>query len=232
LAQLDIRATDSGSFSAYLALPKAGKGPVVVVIQEIFGVNPGIRALCDGYAAQGYVAAAPDLFWRINPGIELNDRIEIEKKRAFGLFGKFDVEAGVGDLRATIAALRKHPACAGKLGTVGYCLGGKLAYLMATRSDSDCNVGYYGVGIQDLLGEAKAIKHPLMLHIAGKDEFVPKPAQDKIHAGLGSNPLVTLHDYPNCDHAFAREGGDHYDAAAAKSANQRTAEFFRRHLGG
>jgi carboxymethylenebutenolidase len=232
LAQLDIRATDSGSFSAYLALPKSGKGPVVVVIQEIFGVNPGIRALCDGYAAQGYVAAAPDLFWRINPGIELNDRIEIEKKRAFGLFGKFDVEAGVGDLRATIAALRKHPACSGKLGTVGYCLGGKLAYLMAVRSDSDCSVGYYGVGIQDLLGEAKAIKQPLMLHIAGKDEFVPKPAQEKIHQGLGTNPLVTLHDYPNCDHAFAREGGDHYDAAAAKTANQRTAEFFRRHLGG
>jgi carboxymethylenebutenolidase len=103
---------------------------------------------------------------------------------------------------------------------------------MATRSDADCSVGYYGVGIQDLLGEAKAIKRPLMLHIAGKDEFVSKPAQDKIHAGLGSNPSVTLHDYPNCDHAFAREGGDHYDAAAAKSANQRTSEFFRRHLGG
>lgn len=232
MAQLEIRAADGDSFTAYLALPKAGKGPGIVVIQEIFGINPGIRALCDGLAAQGYVALAPDLFWRIAPGIELNDRVEIEKKRAFGLFGKFDVEAGAKDLIATIATLRKHPACTGKLGTVGYCLGGKLAFLMATRSDADCNVGYYGVGIQDLLGEAKAIKHPLMLHIAGQDEFVPKPAQEKIHAGLGANPLVTLHDYPNCDHAFARVGGDHYDAAAANTANERTAEFFRRHLGG
>jgi len=128
--------------------------------------------------------------------------------------------------------LRKHPACSGKVGVVGYCLGGKLAYLMATRTDVDCSVGYYGVGIQDMLGEAKNIKKPMLLHIAGKDEFVPPPAQAAVKAGLKSNPNVSIYDYPQCNHAFARVGGQHYDKSAADQANQRSAEFFKRHLGG
>ena len=101
---------------------------------------------------------------------------------------------------------------------------------MATRSDSDANVGYYGVGIQDLTGEAKSIKKPLLLHIAGKDQFVPPEAQAKVHAALDGNPHVTLHDYAAQDHAFARVGGQHYDKAAAQTANQRTADFFKKHL--
>jgi len=232
MSDVAIRAAEGGSFSGYLAAPKAGKGPGVVVIQEIFGVNAVMRTITDGLAAQGYAALCPDLFWRIKPGIQITDQTEAEWKQAFELFGKFDVDKGVSDLIATLATLRQHPACTGKVGAVGFCLGGKLAYLMATRSDCDASVGYYGVGIQDLLGEAKNIKKPLMLHIAGKDQFVPKPAQEKIHAGLKGNPHATLFDYPNCDHAFARVGGKHYDAAAAGQANARTSEFFRRHLGG
>ena len=182
-------------------------------------------------AAQGYTAICPDLFWRIEPGIQITDKTEAEWKRAFELFNAFNVEKGVEDLKATLAALRQHPACTGKVGAVGYCLGGKLAYLMAARSDVDCSVGYYGVGIQDLLGEAKSIRKPLMLHIAEKDEYTPPPAQEKIKAGLKDNPHVTLHSYPGMDHAFARVGGQHYDKAAADLANRRTAEFFQRHLG-
>ena len=232
MAEITIQAADGGSFSAYLAAPKSGKGPGIVVIQEIFGVNAVMRGIADGLAAKGYAALCPDLFWRLKPGIQLTDQTEAEWKLAVGYFGRFDADKGVADLKATLAALRKHPACSGKVGAVGYCLGGKLAYLMATRSDADCSIGYYGVGLQDMLGEAKAIKKPLLLHIAGKDEYTPPPAQAAIKAGLKGNPNVTIHDYPACDHAFARVGGQHYDKQAADLANQRSAEFFKRHLGG
>jgi carboxymethylenebutenolidase len=230
MTDVTIRAADGGSFSAYLATPKSGKGPGIVLIQEIFGVNKVMRDLADGYAAQGYTVMCPDLFWRQEPGIQITDKSEAEWKRAFELFQGFNIDKGVEDLKATLAALRKHPACSGKVGSVGYCLGGKLAYLMATRSDADCNVGYYGVGIQDSLNEAKNIKKPLLLHVAEKDQFVPPPAQTKIKEGLGANKLVTIYTYPGADHAFARVGGQHYDKKAADLANQRTAEFFKKHL--
>jgi carboxymethylenebutenolidase len=230
MTDVTIRAADGGSFSAYLATPKSGKGPGILLIQEIFGVNKVMRDLADGYAAQGYTVMCPDLFWRQEPGIQITDKSEAEWKRAFELFQGFNVDKGVEDLKATLAALRKHPACSGKVGSVGYCLGGKLAYLMATRSDADCNVGYYGVGIQDSLNEAKNIKKPLLLDIAEKDQFVPPPAQTKIKEGLGANKLVTMYTYPGADHAFARVGGQHYDKKAADLANQRTAEFFKTHL--
>ena len=184
MAEITIQAADGGSFSAYLAVPKAGKGPGMVVIQEIFGVNAVMRGISDNLAAQGYTAICPDLFWRMKPGIQLTDQTEAEWKLAVGYFGRFDADKGAADLKATLAALRKHPACSGKVGAVGYCLGGKLAYFMATRSDADCSVGYYGVGIQDQLGEAKNLKKPLMLHIAEKDQFVPSEAQAKIKAAL------------------------------------------------
>ncbi len=232
MAEITIQAADGGSFSAYLAAPKSGKGPGIVVIQEIFGVNAVMRGITDDLAAKGYDALCPDLFWRLKPGINITDKTEAEWKLAVGYFGRFDADKGAQDLKSTLAALRKHPACSGKVGAVGYCLGGKLAYLMATRSDVDCSVGYYGVGIQDMLSEAKNIKKPLLLHIAGKDEFVPPPAQAAVKAGLKGNPNVTIYDYPQCNHAFARVGGQHYDKQAADQANQRSAEFFKRHLGG
>jgi carboxymethylenebutenolidase len=231
MAKVTIHAADGGGFEAYLATPNGGKGPGIVVIQEIFGVNALMRAIADGLAQQGYVALCPDIFWRIEPGIQLTDQSEAEWKRAFELFQAFNVDKGVDDLKAALAALRQHPACTGNVGSIGYCLGGKLAYLMAARSDVDCSVGYYGVGIQDLLDEAKGIKKPLLLHIAGKDQFVPPPAQEKIEAGLKGNARVTLYSYPGADHAFARVGGAHYDKTAADLANNRSTEFFRRYLG-
>ena len=230
MTEVSIRAADGGSFSAYLATPSAGRGPGLVVIQEIFGVNKVMRDLADGFARQGYVVLCPDLFWRQEPGIQITDKTEAEWKKAFSLFQGFNVDKGIDDLKATLTALRRLPTCSGKAGSVGYCLGGKLAYLMATRSDADANVGYYGVGIQDQLDEAKNIKKPLLLHIAEKDQFVPPEAQVKIKDALKANPLVTLHSYPGADHAFARIGGQHYDKQAADLANQRTAEFFKKSL--
>ena len=220
-----------GDFSGYLATPSGGSGPGVVVIQEIFGVNQVMRGITDWLAGEGYVALCPDLFWRIEPGIQITDQTEAEWQKAFELFGKFDVDAGVTDIAATVAHLRGLDACSGKIGAVGYCLGGQLAYLTAARTDADASVGYYGVNIQNLLGEAANIKRPLMLHVANKDEFVPPEAQDQMVTGLADNANVTIHQYAEQDHAFARVGGQHYDSQAANLANSRTLEFFKANLG-
>ncbi len=219
-----------GSFAGYLSTPSAGTGPGVVVVQEIFGVNAVMRGVADALAARGYLALCPDLFWRLQPGVQLTDKTKAEWDQAFALMNRFDPDAGVKDIQATITQLRGTQGCTGKVGAVGYCLGGLLAYLTAARTDSDASVGYYGVNIQTKLDEAKTIKKPLMLHIAAKDQFVPPEAQKQIVEGLKSNPLVTLHTYPEMDHAFAREGGEHYDKACADLANGRTATFFRQHL--
>lgn len=219
-----------GNFSGYLSTPGAGTGPGVVVIQEIFGVNAVMRAVADALAARGYLALCPDLFWRLKPGIQLTDKTKAEWDQAFALMNRFDADAGVKDIQATITQLRNLQGCTGKVGAVGYCLGGLLAYLTAARTDSDASIGYYGVNIQTKLAEAKTIRKPLMLHIAAKDQFVPLEAQKQIVDGLKSNPLVTIHIYPEMDHAFAREGGEHYDKACADLANGRTATFFRQHL--
>lgn len=229
---IDIQALDgAGSFKGYLATPASGKGPGIVVVQEIFGVNAGIRKMCDDWAAQGFTALAPDLFWRIAPGIELTDKTEAEWQKAFDCYNKFNVDAGIRDIEATIRTLRTHPASTGKVGVVGFCLGGLLAYLTATRTDADASVGYYGGGIHEKLNESHAIANPLLLHIAEEDRFISKEAQAKIHAELDSHPKVTLYDYPGVDHAFARVDGEHRDEAAAQLANGRTLEFFRKHLG-
>jgi carboxymethylenebutenolidase len=231
MADVTIRAADGGSFSAYLATPKSGKGPGILVIQEIFGINKVMRDTADAFAANGYVAMCPDLFWRQEPGVQLTDKSEAEWKRAFQLMQGFDQAKGVEDMKATVSALRKHAACTGKVGSVGYCLGGRLAYMMATRSDTDANVGYYAVNLPDILGEAKNIQKPLLLHIAEKDQFVPPEAQAKVKGALNGNKLVTIYSYPGADHAFARIGGQHYDKKSADQANQRTAEFLKKNLG-
>ena len=227
-----IKSFDGGEFGGYLALPASGKGAGLVLLQEIFGVNRVMRDTADWYAARGFVVACPDLFWRQQPGVELTDKSEEDWQRAFALYQGLDEAKAVEDAAATLKFLREHPACGGRTGAVGYCLGGKLAYLLAARFRPDCAVGYYGVGIDAALEEAANIRRPVMLHVAGRDKFCPPEAQAKIHGALDSHPSVTLHDYPEQDHAFARAGGEHYDARAAELANLRTVEFFARHLCG
>jgi carboxymethylenebutenolidase len=226
---LTIRTAD-GDFSAYVARPAAAKAPAVVVIQEIFGVNAVMRGIADDYAANGFLAICPDLFWRIEPGIQLTDQSEAEWKRAFGLFNAFDVDLGVKDIGAAIAHARQHPGCAGKVGVVGFCLGGLLAFLSAARTDSNASVAYYGVGIEQRLGEAEKLADPLMLHIAEEDQFVPKEAQALIIASLKNHPQIEIFTYPGRDHGFARTGGQHYNAADAATAKTRSLNFFRKNL--
>lgn len=228
---LHIDASDgSGQFGAYVAAPKASNAPTIIVIQEIFGVSEQMRAVADAYASQGFLAICPDLFWRQEPGVMLTDQSEAEWEKAFALMGGFDADKGVEDIQATINAAKNHPGSNGKVGTVGFCLGGKMAYLSACKTNADANVGYYGVGLDALLEEAKTINGPLVLHIAEEDGFVDKDAQKAIHAALDGTVNITLYDYPGVDHAFARPDGVNHDAASADLANERTYDFFRKFL--
>jgi carboxymethylenebutenolidase len=228
--RISIKVPD-GTFSAYLARPAAARAPAVVAIQEIFGVNAVMRGVCDWLASAGYLAVCPDLFWRLEPDVDLTDQSQGEWDKAFDLMSRFDVDQGIEDIRAAIDQIRGDPACSGKVGAVGYCLGGRLAFLTATRTDSDASVGYYGVGIEGYLGEAERLANPLMLHIAEEDAYVPKEAQALIIAALKDHPTVNIHSYPERDHAFARPGGAHYSQADADAANARTLDFFRQNLG-
>jgi carboxymethylenebutenolidase len=219
-----------GEFDAYCARPGGSPRAAIVVIQEIFGVNAGIRRKCDRLAADGYLALAPDLFWRLERGIELDPDVEAEFQRALGLLGQFDQDQGIADIEATIRHARKALGVP-KVGVVGYCLGGRLAFMVAARTDVDASVGYYAVGIDGLLREKHAIAHPLLLHLAGDDHFVPPPVQQAMHAALDGHPKVALHDYPGEDHGFATELGKRRSETAAALADNRTAAFFAEHLG-
>ncbi|HTG38500.1 dienelactone hydrolase family protein [Sphingomonas sp.] len=216
---------------AYMAEPANEPRAAVIVIQEIFGVNTGIRAKCDKLAADGYLALAPDLFWRIEPEIELDPDIPEQMQRGLDLMGRFDQDMAIRDIEAAIRAARSRISEGGKVGVVGYCLGGRLAYMTAARTDSDASVGYYAVGIDGLLDEARAIANPLMLHIAGDDGFVDPTTQAKMHEGLDDHPKVVLHDYPGEDHGFATESGQRRSPMAADRADERTRAFFAEHLG-
>ncbi len=222
---ITIPAADgSGSFAAYVAEPSSAKSGAVVVIQEIFGVNDAMRATAADIAAQGYVAVVPDLFWRIQPGIDISDKSEAEWQQAMGYLKAFDQDKGIDDLRAALAAARALPGCNGRAGTIGYCLGGRLAMMMATRSDADVNVSYYGVGLDDLLPELPQVRAPLLLHIAGADKFFPAEGRARVLEAVKNRPDIQAWEYAGADHAFARIGGTHFDAEATALANERTAE--------
>jgi carboxymethylenebutenolidase len=221
-------------FPVYVATPSGKAHAAIIVIPEIFGVNAGIRQKCDHLAAAGYLAVAHDIFWRFAPGVELNPDVEADLQEAFGYFGQYDADDGVRDIEAVIHAVRgglSNQAPVEKVGAVGYCLGGRLAYMAAARTDINASVGYYGVMIDQMLDESHAIANPLMLHIPTADHFVGPEAQAAIHAGLGNHLKVTLHDYDGLDHGFAAEMGNRRNAEGAELADARTAAFFAEHLG-
>jgi carboxymethylenebutenolidase len=221
----------NGRFDTFLAEPEGTPEAAIIVIQEIFGVNEGIRRKCRRWAELGYLALAPDLFWRLQPGVELDPDMESEFEQALSLMARFDQNQGIVDIEATIRAARARLGGGGKVGSVGYCLGGRLAYMTSARTDIDASVGYYAVGLPDILHEKNAIARPLMLHIAGADHFVPAEAQAKMHEALDDHPRVTLHDYPGEDHGFAAELGRRRSEEAAQLADARTEAFFAEHFG-
>jgi carboxymethylenebutenolidase len=233
MTSTDIRipaADASGNFGAYLALPTSGRGPGLVLAQEIFGANDTMRRLADSYAEEGYVVLVPDLYWRQEEGVRLGYSHE-DRTRAFALARGFDESLGVKDLQSSITALRGRPEVDGGIGVVGYCLGGKLAYLAACRTDCDVAVGYYGVGIETALSEAVSLRSPLVLHFAERDQLCPSDARSTISEALKGRPGVRLYTYLGCDHAFAREGGDHYNRPAADIAHERSIATLKSAIG-
>jgi carboxymethylenebutenolidase len=217
-----------GAFRAYVARPTGTPKAAVVAIQEIFGVNAVMRGKADWLAREGFLAVAPDLFWRVGTDIDITDQTEAEWKQAVDYMNRLDKAASVRDVAATLARARAM-GCA-KAGIMGYCMGGYIAFLAACRTDTDATVAYHGGGIHTALDEAGAIKKPLMLHNPMKDSFIPVEALNTIRETLGPNPLVSIHEYAEQDHAFTREGGAHYNAAATTLADGRTIAFLNQHL--
>lgn len=228
--KLNVTVAD-GNFSCYVARPAGtGNHPVIVVLQEIFGVNAGIRSIADNYAALGYIAVAPDLFWRAEPGLSMSEDSEGDWAKGFALYSAYDLNLGVQDIVSTVNAARNMTGSNGKVGVSGYCLGGLLTYLTAARAKADAFVAYYGGATEKYINEAPGISDPLLYHLAEEDEYINKDAQALIKAALNNKANVDIYSYPGRNHAFARPDGNHYDATDATLANKRTEAFFKQYL--
>lgn len=230
MSNYEMVETPDGSFRAYVARPSIPIAPAIVVIQEIFGVNADLRDTCDELASHGYLAISPDLFWRLEPGVDMSDQTEAEWKKGIALYTAFDYDAGVEDIAATMKMARTMPGSSGKAGLMGFCLGGLLTFLVTARKGADASVAYYGGNTEKHLNEANQIRTPLFIHLGEEDEYIPKEAQAAIAAALHDNPYAKVFTYPGCSHAFARHRGAHYNKDAATLANRRTIDFFDLYL--
>ena len=219
-----------GAFGAYIARPKTLPAPAVVVLHEVFGVNTDIRKHCDELAAQGFVAVAPDLFWRQEPGVDLSVTSEPDWQHGLRLNQAYDRDAGAKDVKDTANAVAKLPECTGRVAVMGYCLGGLMTFLTAARYGVDAGVAYHGGDTEKYLGEVGSLNAPLLMHLADEDEFISKSAQAEIKAALAKKPNATVYSYPGQRHAFSRNNGAHYNAAAATLANGRTSKFLHQQL--
>ncbi|MFI0846501.1 dienelactone hydrolase family protein [Mesorhizobium sp. IMUNJ 23232] len=226
---IELSAADGG-FKGYLSVPASGSGPGIVLLQEIFGVNASMRSVADYFAEEGYVVLVPDLFWRLEAGVDLS-YADADVARAMEFNQRFDIELGVKDAASALAALRGRPECTSKVGALGFCLGGRLAYLLAARTDIDCAVSYYGVGIDAHLAEAPAVKCPIVFHFAELDRFVPQEARARIQEAFAQRPDIEFYSYADCDHAFASSERASFNKSASLMAHSRTIALFRKAMG-
>ena len=225
MASISIAATDgAGNFDAWLVEPNKTPAGAVVLIQEIFGINASMKETAAELADLGFFVLAPDLFWRQERNVDLTDKSQEEWNKAFALMNGFDQDKGIADLNATLAAARKLPGANGKAGTIGFCLGGLLAFRMALESDADVNVSYYGVALDKFIGGLGKVRAPLLVHIADQDEYFPPEGRAKVVEATKGHEHVHTYVYPGANHAFARVGGIHWDGRSACIANGRTAE--------
>jgi carboxymethylenebutenolidase len=219
-----------GTFKAYIARPAKLPAPAVIVLQEVFGVNADIRATCDELAAQGFIAMAPDLFWRQEPGVDLNVRSEEDWQHGLRLYGAFNRDLGTKDIMEAVRTAVELPESTGKVALLGYCLGGLMVFITAARYEVDAAVAYHGGDTEKYLSEVDGLEAPLLMHLGEEDEFISKAAQAEIKAALAKKPNATVYSYPGQRHAFSRHNGAHYNAAAATLANNRSHEFLHQHL--
>ncbi|MHA1536371.1 MAG: dienelactone hydrolase family protein [Alphaproteobacteria bacterium] len=235
---IDIKEKDAGTFEGYLALPPSGQGPGLMILQEIFGVNQAMRATADYFAEEGYVVLVPDLFWRLQPRVDLT-YAEADRAKAFDYFGRFDRDLAIDDMKATLAHLKamrevKGQGKGGKtqIAALGYCLGGALAYEAAAHCGVDAAAGYYGVGIETQLDLADRIACPVVLHFGSEDGHVTPDKVDQIKAKLDGNERFLINVYEGAAHGFANPfRKDVYSKSAAGMAHSRTIGLLRGVMG-
>jgi carboxymethylenebutenolidase len=220
---INVAATSGGKYGAYLSLPPAGKGPGLVLFQEIFGVNRHIRAVADQYALDGFVVLAPDLFWRDAPRVELGYE-GAERERALVLMKGADPKRLAEDIKTTVAALRARPETVGKVGAVGYCMGGRLAYIAAATAGVDAASSFYGGGIQDQLDRVASISCPMQFHYGAKDTAIPMEAVEKVKAAFAGKK-AEFWIYPEAGHGFNCWDRSAYHAPSSALSHGRTLAF-------
>lgn len=219
-SRIELTASDGHTLSAYRAEPPGNARGGIVIVQEVFGVNDHVRGVCDGYAADGYAVIAPALFDRVKQGVELGYEGE-DLTHGRELRGEIGWDNPLKDVEAAVAALRP----AGKVGVIGYCFGGSVAWLCATRLDVDAAVGYYGGQVADFIEEDPAC--PVLLHFGETDAFIPIENVDKIEK---RRPDIPVYRYP-AGHGFNCESRSDYHEQSASLARSRTLDFLRQHIG-
>ena len=216
-------------FAGYLALPPAGTGPGLVLFQEIFGVNEHIRAVAEQWALDGFVVLAPDMFWRQAPRVELGYAGD-DWQRAFALMQGYGAEQAEADVGAAVAALRARPEVgARRVGAMGFCMGGRLAYLAAATAGVDAAVPYYGGGIHAQLERVRSITCPMQFHYAGHDDHIPPEAVESVRAAFTGKP-AEVHVYAGSMHGFNCWARASYHAPSAALAHGRALQFLAGHL--
>jgi carboxymethylenebutenolidase len=221
--------TQGGTFQGYLSLPPAGKGPGLLLLQEIFGVNQHIRGVADQYALDGYVVLAPDVMWRLEPRVELGYQ-GADYEKAVAMLGKLDISLTVADMVAATKTLRALSEVNGKVGAVGFCFGGRLAYLAAAEGALDVAVSYYGGGIQNALDKADAVKAPILFHYGEEDHGIPMDAVEKVKERFAKRADAPVYVYPGAGHGFNCWERASYNPHASGLAHGRTLAFLGEHI--
>lgn len=229
MPNITITSLDGSSIEAYAAYPEKGQGPGLIILHDIFGVSANIKKLCDHYASLGYAVICPNLFWR-DQKMDTSTCSEPNWDATTKLYTNYDTESGIRDVFAILAHLRQASECGGKVGALGLCLGGRLSYIMSTRSDIDCSATYYGVGVEGFLDEVHDIRQPALIHLAEQDKLMPDSIRKKVLRSLSRNDVIETYTYPAVEHGFARDGDPKYDQEKATLANERTEAFLNAHL--
>jgi carboxymethylenebutenolidase len=227
---IDIAAADGGRFAGFLSVPRSGSGPGLVLLHTAFGLDRHMRDVADLYAAEGYVVLCPDLYWRLEPGLDLAQN-ETDRRKALALYDEFDIAAAISDITAAVAALRVRSECTGKVGALGFCMGGGLAFRAAALCGVDCAASYYGTRIDDALDLVPRIACSMVLHFAQNDDYVPAAEVARVKVALAGRDSVEIYEYPNVGHGFNRPDGGDYDKPAASMAQTRTIALLRRVMG-